>query len=122
VLRTVGAALAISMLIWVRGDFVGVTSGILWLLTLFVLANMLKGLPLLFSVQFIGLQQCVTSMQAVYTVLQISTIGDRSSDAQILASVTHVPALVWALSWCLLSAILMFITVRAAWCRGTATS
>lgn len=122
VLRTTALALSISMIIWVRGDFAGVISGIAWIAVLLGCASLLRGLPLLFGVQFFGLQQCLTSMQAVYTVLRISTLGERHSDAQILASVTGVPALLWALSWCLLSGVLIFVTVRAAWSHGAEPS
>jgi hypothetical protein len=61
-------------------------------------------------------------MQPVYTVLRISTLGGRHSDAQLLADATSVPAIIWALSWCALSAVLVVVTVRSAWSHATGPS
>jgi hypothetical protein len=115
VLRAVAGTLALAMAIWVRGDLIGVLSGVGWIGVLLLSAASLRGLPLLIGVQFFGIQQCLTSIQAVYTVLRISALSEGHSDAQILASITGVPAIVWAFTWCAVSGILVLATVRAAW-------
>jgi hypothetical protein len=114
-LRTLAVAMAIAMLLWVRGDFVGVIAGIAWTSGLLLAATGLKGMPLLFVAQFVGLQQCLNSVTAVYTLLNISLGSDTHSDAMIMQTRTHIPAAAWAFGWCALSLVLIVISLRRAW-------
>ncbi len=115
VLRVLAGMLAFSMLVWVRGDVVGIISGIAWIGILWALSSYLKGMSVLFVTQFIGLQQCLNALGSMYTLLQISAYPSADSDAKVMASVTHVPSMFWALAWTLFSLVAMALTLRKAW-------
>lgn len=114
-LRFLAAILALSMLLWVRGDVVGVVSGIGWIAGLAALSIWLKGKSLVFAAQFLGLQQCLNAIQAVYILLGLSAFTEAHSDASILQDATHIPALFWAILWCAISVALITATLRRAW-------
>jgi hypothetical protein len=116
-LRFIAFFLALSMLLWVRGDFVGVISGIAWIGALLLGAAYLRGNALLFAGQFIGLQQCLNSINAIYTLLNLSAFSDVQSDAKIMQNYTAVPALAWAVAWCLFSLVAIVIGLRHSWKR-----
>ena len=121
-LGIVGALLAVSMLLWVRHDIVGVISGLFWMVALGLGAALLRGNAALFVCQLIGLEQCFNSISAVYDLLKISVFTEVHSDASIMQSVTLIPAPVWAGFWCLFSLILVGFTVRRSWCRAGPSS
>jgi hypothetical protein len=114
-LRVLAVVLALTLLVWVRGDLVGVVSGLVWILGLVLASAFLRGLPLLFFAQFIGIQQCLTSFQSIFTLLQVSAYTRHHSDAMLLQQFTGIPALFWALSWTLLSVVLVYVTLKASW-------
>ncbi len=115
VLGIMAALLGFSMLVWVRGDSVGVLSGWLWTISLIVGAIKLRGRVLVFASQFLGVSQCLTSAQAFLALLSLSASSQVDSDAQILAHSTNIPALVWALLWCGFSGLTLAATLRHAW-------
>jgi hypothetical protein len=117
VLRTLAIVLAMAMLLWVRGDFVGVIAGIGWIATLVAGSVFLKGMPLLFAAQFVGVQQCLNAITSVYTLLQISAISETQSDALIMQNHSGIPAFFWAFGWCAFSLVLVSISLRHAWIR-----
>jgi hypothetical protein len=111
------AALALTMILWVRGDLAGVASGVLWIFLLFALGRSLKGDALLFAAQFLGLQQCLRSVQSLYTLLQVNAFSNVQNDAKIAETLTGVPSLVWALAWCGLSAAWMAVAFAPSFRR-----
>jgi hypothetical protein len=114
VLRATGAILAFSLLFWVRGDLVGVLSGILWTLALFAAPHFMQGRPLVFTAQLVGMQQCLASVQALYILYNISAYGGQS-DAANMASYTGVPAIFWALLWGVIGLGAVLMTLRSSW-------
>ena len=114
-LRLLGTALAGSMLMWVRGDVVGVVSGIAWVAILFVLAARLPAKSVLFAATFIGIQQCLHSVMALLTLMDISFFSERHSDAILMQQSTGLPASFWAAGWSVFSIALMGITLKGAW-------
>lgn len=117
VLAVLASALTVSLLLWVRGDMVGVVAGWLWAIALFAAARFLRGQTAVFAVQLIGLEQCLNSIGSIYELLKISAFTDRDSDAKILASFTYIPAPAWASLWCVFSLLMVGLTVRSAWSR-----
>lgn len=113
-LRLTGVFLAFSMIFWVRGDLVGVVSGIFWTAALFAIPHLAKEKALVFIAQLIGMQQCLASVQALYILLNISAYGG-DSDAQNMAGYTNVPAMFWALLWGGLGIAAVVVTLRSAW-------
>ncbi len=114
-LRLLGTALGGSMLMWVRGDIVGVISGIAWVAILFVLAARLPAKGILFAATFIGIQQCLHSVMALLTLMDISFFSERHSDAILMQQSTGLPASFWAVGWSVFSLALVGITLRGAW-------
>lgn len=117
---TVCMALAISMVLWVRSDTVGVVSGIFWVGALAVFGKWLPDNAIVFAAQFLGLQQCLNAANSLYTLLQISAFSDTHSDASIMATYTGLPPIVWAVVWCGFSFAMVGLTLRRAWGPETA--
>jgi hypothetical protein len=115
VLRVAAVALGVALVLWVRGDAIGVVSAIGWTLLLWLLSARLQGNSLIFAAQFLGLQQCLNALQSVYILLHLSAFTPLHSDAVILAQVTGIPALIWAGAWTLFSLILVVLSLHRAW-------
>lgn len=114
-LRLLAAALAGSMILWVRGDTVGIVSGIAWVSALFALASFLPPKGALFAATFVGIQQCLHSILALVTVMDLSFFTKEQDDAMILQGATHVPAAFWATAWMGFSLLLMAVALRSSW-------
>ncbi len=121
-LRSVAVVLVLSFAFWVRGDLIGVVSGIFWIGALLWLPSVLKGKNLVLLAQFIGMQQCLASIQALYILLKISVYPDVASDAGNMAKITGVPAMVWAVLWGMIGLGTLYVTLRAAWGQRPAAS
>ena len=108
--------LAISMVFFVRGELVGVLTGIGWTFTLGAMAYWLKGDANIFAVQFLGVQQCLTSVYAFLALIKVSSLpGNQPSDAANMEKITHVPAMVWAVLWLLIALAAIGFGIRSAW-------
>ena len=119
-LKVVGTSLAVSLLIWVRGDAVGVITGLLWASALWIAAVRFSGDALVFVAQFIGLQQCINSIQSVLTLYQLTAYGETQSDAGILANATGTSPIFWAVLWCGISLGIVVVSLRRAWTSAPA--
>ena len=108
-------SMALSMLLFVRGDLIGWISGLLWAGTLAVLAKTLKEKQIVFAGQFLGLQLVLTCFQAFLVLMQISVISERQSDAMILAQLTGLPAILWASIWLILGILVVWGSLFRAW-------
>jgi len=116
-LRLLAIILAVGMLLFVRGDVVGLISGYAWVALLFAGQRYIKGPGVIYGAQFLGVQQCLNAFRSIYDLVQISARTERTSDAMILQGATHIPAIVWALGWTAFSAVVVFVTLRSAWSR-----
>lgn len=104
-----------SMIFFVRGDIVGVLSGIVWIFVLYVLATRLPARQVQPVTQFLGAMQCLASVNAFLPLLQLSAYGNLQNDAGIMQQITGIPAMVWAVIWLFLSLILLWMGIRRAW-------
>lgn len=114
-LMAAAALLGVSLILWVRGEAAGVGWAIGWIATLTLLAFTTQGGTLHFAGQFLGIQQCVNSIESVLVVFRISFAEAGHSDAAILGEMTALPAPVWAFGWLILSVALVTVALRAAW-------
>lgn len=114
-LRILAVLLFISLLLWVRGDSVGVISSVFWIAALFAIPSLLKDRQLIFAAQLLGMQQCLTSVQGLYILFRISAYGGPDSDATNMAQLTHIPAMVWAVLWGLTGLGVLWITLQSSW-------
>ena len=114
-LAVTGFALAASMILFVRGDLVGVVSGIAWAATLLAASVRLRGSWLQFVAGLVGLQQGLNALRSLSELLQITAQSETHSDALLMQRATLVPAVVWAGLWGLMGLALVGLTVRRAW-------
>lgn len=106
--------LAVSLLIWVRADWVGVLSGAGWAIGLWALSRKLNGPQLVWTAQFLGAIQCLASVDAFRALFWASRTGSHS-DAALMQQATGVPGLFWASVWFLASLCVLFAALRSAW-------
>lgn len=109
------AVLAIVVVLWVRRDPFGIVSGIAWVVALWMMARFLDEDKQLFAAQFIGIQQCLNSVQSLFFLVQISGFGVRQSDAGNMQQLTGIPAIAWAVLWCGVSFVAMFYAFKFSW-------
>ena len=114
-LSTLAGFLGLSMLVWVRGDTVGVIAGFAWVLILGGMAIFLSGKMLVFCCQFLGLQQCLNSLMSLFALLRLTASTEAHSDASILQSLTGFPSFFFALCWSLFSIILIGFMIKNTW-------
>jgi hypothetical protein len=119
-LRALAVLLTLGLVFWVRSDAWGIFSGIIWVGVLLGAATFLKGLPLLFAAQFVGIAECFNSLNSLYDLVWVTTDPMAHSDALIMQRYTHVPAIVWAFGWCVVSLSLIVICLRRAWGSSSA--
>jgi hypothetical protein len=105
VAKVMAALMALALLLWVRGDLVGLLSGFFWLGLFWLGSRRLSQEWLVFAVQFLGLQQALTSLQSVYELVHLSSLGTFHSDARIMEQATGLPAVLWAATWTLVSIV-----------------
>jgi hypothetical protein len=110
-----GAALVLSLILFVRGDIVGVLSGALWAAVLIAASRSLRGPWLLFVAGLIGLQQGINALRSLSELLQITALSETHSDARLMESTTYIPALVWAALWAVCGLAVIALTVRRTW-------
>lgn len=115
VLRTMAIVMGIGMVAWLRGDAIGVASGTFWVVALLGIAQYAKGMTLLTLTQFVGVQQCLNSINSVFDLFQISARTEMHSDAKIMQAHFALPAVFWAGMWCLISVALLTLGLRKAW-------
>lgn len=121
-LQLLGGSLAVSSVVFVRGDLVGWVAGALWAAVLLVGAKKLSGEGLGFAVAFLGVQQCLTSAHALLVLYDISATTDMHSDAKIMEQATGLPDVVWAGLWILLSLGAVVAGLKVALKGGLKTS
>lgn len=108
-------AVGVGLLLWVRGSAVGILSAIGWTALLAVGALRLRPDLLRFSVQFLAIQQAMTSVLALYVLFRINVQPGIQNDAANAEAMTGIPALFWALGWIALSGLALWVGLRAAW-------
>jgi hypothetical protein len=113
-LGALAIGMGICVLLWVRGDLVGVISGVLWTMVFAALALKLPKANAPAICAFFGLQLCLTSAHAILVLLEISRSTDQHSDAMNMQNATGIPAMAWATLWTLISAIGVFLGFKRA--------
>ncbi len=118
----VAVLLMVEAIFWLRGDAVGMVSCFGYLALFLLLGLTLKGWPAILVAQFVGVQQCLTSLQSVFTLVNPRILAFTDSDATILQGITHVPAILWSVGWSLLSLVLMILALWSAWSQKSRLS
>jgi len=114
-LLTGAAFLTLSMVLFVRGDLVGIGSGLLWMLGLAAAGWWLSDDGRIFAAQFVGVQLCLTSAHAFLTLLNLSISTEAMTDAENLEKATGLPGILWASAWLMISAVAVGLSLHRAW-------
>lgn len=109
------AFIGLGMLLFVRGDAVGVFAGFGWLLALSASALLMPANAAVFTAQFLGVQQCLTSLYSFLVLIKVSSGDYGHSDASNMQMATGVPAVVWSLVWMLIGVAAIGVGLRASW-------
>ena len=119
ILRSLSIVLLLSLTFLVKGDMIGIASGGFWVLAHWGLST-LKGGNVIAASQFVGIQQCVNALQAVWYIVQAGS--SIQSDAKIVGDATSTTALMWALVWALISFIVGLFSLKIAWSGTKSTT
>lgn len=112
-----GGALALSLLLWVRGDEVGLIAGVLWSGLLLLCAYQLPSEAAKFAIQFLGAMLALSSLQSLLHLVGISGMPQAESDAALMERATGLPALVWAAAWSAIGLSVLVACLRRAFLR-----
>lgn len=118
-LMLAGFILLFSLIFFVRGDLIGVLTGIGWTVFLFASGAKMSAKWATFFARFLGVALCLASLEAYKYLFASTMVPDAHSDAAIMQSVTGVPAVVWATAWFVFSLVVLVPTLKSAW-RGNA--
>ncbi|MCU0315011.1 MAG: M50 family metallopeptidase, partial [Fimbriimonadaceae bacterium] len=113
-----GSAMALSLVLFVRGDWVGILTALVWIVLLLGLGAILKGPVLIFVIQFLGLQLALTSFESIAYLVQISALTETRSDAMNMEKMTRIPAVVWSVLWAFLSLAVVAMSLKMSWKGG----
>lgn len=113
-----GVSLALSMLLFVRGDAVGLAFGALWGLVALAAAVRASGERLRWPVQFLGLALCASSFRSFMDLVQLSLGSGVETDASIMASRSGIPAVLWAVGWAVVAVVAVWAGLARVWRSG----
>lgn len=115
-LAMLGSLLTVSLIIWTRGDAVGLGTGVLFAVLSFLAAKFMKGSAVMVTAQFIGLNQCITALMSVFEVMgMVRGFHSGETDAHLLQRATGIPAIFSAFVWTAISFGIVYATLRFAW-------
>lgn len=117
-LLTLCVVLALGLALWVRGDVVGIISGLFWIVVVFAIVKLATGAWLIFWTQFLGLTQCIAAAESLGDLLFISRVSHAHSDAHNMYIATGIPPVFWAVVWTLFSALVCVAALAHAWRRS----
>ena len=68
---------------------------------------------------FLSIQIVLNSVTDLFILFQASTNFSNStfSDATNMANITHIPAFIWSIIWCLISMILLYFTLKISYLK-----
>ncbi|MDI9636895.1 M50 family metallopeptidase [Kamptonema cortianum] len=107
--------MALSMVLFVRGDIVGVISGFAWTILLGMAAIRLKDDWAIFLGKFLGVQLCFTAFHSILALLSLTVSTPAATDAKLLEEHTFIPAILWATLWAVIALASVFLSLRSAW-------
>jgi len=114
-LWTLAAAMLVSNILWVRGEALGWVLGFAWAAGLGACAHYLSGPKLKVATQFAGIQQCLSSAHSVFVILQLAAVTHDAGDAASMQDLTGIPAVVWAVIWCMIGLATLVFGLHKAW-------
>ena len=108
----VTAAAILALTVFFAGSVFSWFSGIVLAIGLVLFASTANVRVAHFFLSFLAIQCCLNAVFDLRTILLISTFTNSPSDAFNLERMTHIPALVWASTWIVISAIVLWVALR----------
>jgi hypothetical protein len=117
ILLGLGLGLAIACMLFVRNVF-GFATGLLLAASLAAAGWFLADRAATFLFALLAMQMPLAAANSLIDLVRIS-MGppgrEQLSDAQVMARVTHIPAVVWALLWLVIAVVIVVVTVTIAY-------
>ncbi len=113
-LVVLGVSLGVGLLLWVRGQSAGIAAGVLFVASLVAASRIKSPVAVRWICACVGLLQVLSSLRAVADLIYVTKERSGESDATLLASMTHIPAMVWCLFWAVASVGVVVVALRAA--------
>ncbi|PDV97923.1 M50 family metallopeptidase [Candidatus Chloroploca asiatica] len=120
ILMGLGLGLALLCLRFVRNLF-GMVAGLLLASSLIAAGWYLSPQPASWLFLLLMMHLPLSAANSLVDLMRLSvrrSHREQRTDAEVLAEMTHLPALVWALFWFILALIIMVVTVTVAWSAG----
>lgn len=117
ILIGLGAGLAVVCLLFVRNLF-GIAAGLLLAAGLVAAGSYLAEQPARLLFTLLVMQLPLASANSLVDLFRLSlrpARADQLSDAQVLARVTRIPAVIWATLWLLIALAIVIVTVAVAY-------
>lgn len=114
-LRVLVVGLILALVAFVRGEMIGLLASIFWILIFGAASAKLSAQGQKFLLAFVGLQQCLASIDSLLVLQKLSYNGETQSDAGNMAAMTGVPAIVWSTLWIAVGVFTVLFSLRAAW-------
>ena len=108
----VTAAVILALTVFLAGSVFSWFSGIVLAIGLALFASTANIRVAHFFLSFLAIQCCLNAVFDLRTILLISTFTNSPSDAYNLERLTHIPALIWASVWIVVSAIVLWVALR----------
>jgi hypothetical protein len=108
----VTAAVVLALTVFFSGSVFSWFSGIALTIALALFASTANVRVAHFFLSFLAIQCCLNAVFDLRTILLISTFTNSPSDAYNLERLTHIPALIWASVWIVISAIVLWAALR----------
>jgi len=110
--RGLAIALMVVIVLWLRGDLVGLLTAFAWLAILWNIPKIAEVETRMFAVQFVGVQLCLTSLASFRDLVLLSAQTEAATDAKNMEMATGIPAIAWATVWLILGGIGLIIGLR----------
>lgn len=113
-LAVLGVLLGVGMLLWVRGQAAGIATGVLFVAALVAASRIKSPAAARWICACVGLLQVLSSLRAVADLIYVTKERAGESDATLLATMTHIPAMVWCFVWAGASVGVVVVALKAA--------
>ncbi len=102
-------ALTCFFMLW---NFFGLVSGVVIVVFLGLIAHFASERFAHFFLNFLAVQCCLNALYDLRVLFELSATTREASDAMNMQKLTFIPAVVWAVLWLLMSAIVLWIALR----------
>lgn len=104
----------VATLGWARDAF-SIMVGLLLCICLALLARHLPPRGSDFVAAFLGVQLCLNALMDLRILVTLSSMGHYRNDAANMSALVGLPPWFWAVSWMMLSLVILFLALRKAW-------